>query len=165
MTRPGNQPSRGKTPTQEVLDTFTYEVALLFFRMRLAATQYLGQGRHSSGRRSILKSLGSLGAQTVPQMARARTVSRQHIQTLVDELLAEDLVHRIPNPAHRRSKLVELTPRGRAQLAAMNEREAELMEFISRGMPRQRVRAATEVVQHVRSRLESAEWQELVGEE
>lgn len=165
MSGSKTEPPINKIPTQEVLDTFTYEVALLFFRMRFAATQYLGQGRHSSGRRSILKSLGSLGPQTVPQMARARTVSRQHIQTLVDELLAEDLVQRIPNPAHRRSKLVELSPRGRAQLAAMNEREAELMGFISRGMPVERVRAATEVVQHVRSRLESAEWQELVGEE
>ena len=38
MTRPENQPPGKKTPTQEVLDTFTYEVALLYFRMRLAAT-------------------------------------------------------------------------------------------------------------------------------
>lgn len=156
---------RPATPTQEAIDTFTFEVALLYFRMRHAATQYLGQGRHSSGRRSLLKSLGSLGPQTVPQMARARSVSRQHIQTLVDELRAEGLVHRIPNPAHRRSKRIELTDAGRALLAAMNEREAELMRFIGRGLSLAKVRSATEVVRHVRARLESAGWRRLVGGE
>ena len=84
-----------KTLTQETLDTFTREVALLFFRMRQAATEYLGQGQHSSGRRSILKSLGELGPQTVPEMARARSVSRQHIQRIVDELKSDGLVRSI----------------------------------------------------------------------
>lgn len=156
---------RPVTPTQEAVDDFTYEVALLYFRMRHAATQYLSQGRHSSGRRSILKSLGDLGPQTVPQMARARAVSRQHIQTLIDELRGEGLVHRIPNPAHRRSKRIQLTAAGRRQLAAMNEREADLMRFIGRGVSLAKVRSATEVVRHVRARLESAGWRRLVGEE
>lgn len=151
-----------KTPTQETMDTFTFEVALLFFRMRHASTQYLGQGRHSSGRRSIVKSLGKEGPQTVPQMARARTVSRQHIQRIVNELRSDNLVRALPNPAHRRSKLIELTRRGEVLLAAMDEREAELMGFLARGLRLQQMREATEVVRHVRARLESGGWERVV---
>ncbi len=147
-----------KTPTQEALDTFTFEVALLFFRMRHAATQYLGQGDHSSGRRSLIKSLGAEGPQTVPQMAGTRTVSRQHIQRIVDELRHDGLVERLPNPAHRRSKLIGLTKKGEALLATMDEREAELMTFLARGLRLEQVRDATEVIRHVRARLESPDW-------
>lgn len=153
-----------KTRTQEVLDTFTFEVALLFFRMRHAATEYLGQGKHSSGRRSLVKSLGAQGPQTVPQMARARTVSRQHIQRIVDELRSEGLVERRLNPAHRSSKLVALTPKGESLLAAMDAREAELMRFLAQGLRLDRVRDATEVVRHVRARLESEEWRRVIQE-
>jgi DNA-binding MarR family transcriptional regulator len=153
-----------KNSTQETLDTFTFEVALLFFRMRHAATEYLGQGNHSSGRRSLIKSLGAQGAQTVPQMANARTVSRQHIQRIVDELRREGLVERIPNPAHRRSQLIALSQKGEALLAAMDEREAELMTFLARGLRLEQVRDATEVVRHVRARLESPDWHRLVEE-
>ena len=153
-----------KTPTQETLDTFTREVALLFFRMRQAATEYLGQGRHSSGRRSIMKSLGELGSQTVPQMARARSVSRQHIQRIVDELKSDGLVRSTPNPAHRRSSLIALTRKGESMLAAMDKREAELMAFLAQGVELAQVRDATEVVRHVRARLESPEWLNLIGD-
>jgi hypothetical protein len=40
----------------------------------------------TAGKRGVLKGLDRLGPQTVPQMARARPVSRQHIQTLVNRL-------------------------------------------------------------------------------
>lgn len=153
-----------KTPTQKTLDTFTFEVALLFFRMRHAATEYLGQGKHSSGRRSVVKSLGEQGPQTVPAMARARTVSRQHIQRIVDELLKEGLVERRTNPAHRRSKLIALSSEGEQLLASLDEREAELMRFLARGLRLEQVREATRVVRHVRSQLESPAWQRLIEE-
>jgi len=153
-----------KTPTQETLDTFTREVALLFFRMRQAATEYLGQGRHSSGRRSILKSLGELGPQTVPQMARSRSVSRQHIQKIVNELRDDGLVRPTPNPAHRRSKLIELSPAGRRMLESMDEREEALMAFLGEGLVLEDVRKATEIVRHVRGRLEDPEWLDVIDE-
>lgn len=149
--------------TQQSVDTFTREVALLFFRMRQAATEYLGQGRHSSGRRSILKSLGDLGPHTVPQMARARGVSRQHIQRIVDELRRDGLVDRAPNPAHRRSLLIELTAEGEGMLVDMERRESELFRYVAAGLGLEQIDDATEVVRHVRHRLESSEWQELVG--
>lgn len=146
------------------MDLFTYEVALLFFRMRVAAGEYLGQGRHSSGRRSILKSLGREGPQTVPAMARVRAVSRQHIQTLVNELKEEGLVAARDNPAHRRSKLIALTASGKRLLAHMSAREERLLEQVAEGIPRAEFERATRLLRELRSRLEGAAWREAAAD-
>ena len=141
-----------------VVDEFTYEVALLFFRMKLAATDFLGQGKHSSGRRSILKSLGQEDALTVPEMARSRSVSRQHIQTLVNELDADGLVTTRPNPAHKRSRLVVLTSTGRRFLKEMSAHEKQLLSGLAAGIPLDDFRRATRLVRELKRRLESEEW-------
>ncbi len=155
---------QARSEAHEVVDAFTYEVALLFFRMKLAATQFLGQGKHSSGRRSLLKSLGRDGPQTVPAMARVRAVSRQHIQKLVNELRDDGLVIAKTNPAHKRSRLIVLTPAGESFLEEMNAREAELLEQLAEGKSLAEFRRATRLVQEVRARLESREWQERAAE-
>lgn len=151
----------GPVVTQDALDRLTYEVALLYFRMRLAATEYVGQGEHSSGRRSVLKSLAREGPQAVPQMARVRSVSRQHIQTVVDGLRADGFVRRRPNPAHKRSKLIALTARGDEFVAAMHDAEAVLFAYLGQTLRGPAVRTATEVVRELRGRLEDPAWERL----
>ena len=154
-----------KTELHEAVDELTFEVARLYFRMRIAATQHLGHGQHSSGRRSILRSLGNDGPQTVPEMARVRSVSRQHIQSLVDGLLSDGLVRRIDNPRHQRSKLVTLTARGEGFFKEMERREAVLFSFLGRGIPLDDLRTTTEVVCHLREKLESGQWTRYVEDE
>src|SRR5436190_234471 len=85
------------------------ETVALFHRLRAAAAAIHGEGELSAARRGVLRSLARAGAQTVPQIAAARPVSRQHIQTVVDALVADRLVETTDNPAHRRSVLVRLT--------------------------------------------------------
>lgn len=58
---------------------------------------------------------------TVPQVARRLGVSRQHILRLTNELVDEGLVELLPNPDHKTSPLVSLTPAGHATLTAINE--------------------------------------------
>lgn len=166
MVAPGEdklRESRGVDSTRKDVDIFTREVALLFFRMRVAARQYLGQGKHSAGRRGLLKSIGEEGPQTVPHMARVRAVSRQHIQTIVNELRRDGLVEPIDNPAHRRSKLVALTVAGEAFLGTLDAREKELMTFLGTGVPECDVLKATQLVRLLRERFESEEWENLVS--
>jgi DNA-binding MarR family transcriptional regulator len=50
---------------------------------------------------------------TVPQVADRLSLSRQAIQRLVNDLVAEDFLKLAENPRHKRSKLLELTPKGR----------------------------------------------------
>src|SRR5262249_55258435 len=68
----------------------------------------------------FMRSLALLGPLTVPQIAHMRPTSRQRMQRLADELAAEGLVKFIDNPKHRRSKLVQLTPKGDARYPEMN---------------------------------------------
>ena len=86
------------------------------FRIRAAGQHAVPQAMASwgGGIGGLLRSLKLAGPQTVPQLARARPVARQHIQRLADECAQAGLIEFIANPAHKRSKLVRLTAKGEA---------------------------------------------------
>jgi DNA-binding MarR family transcriptional regulator len=54
---------------------------------------------------------------SVAQIARAWSLARQSVQRVADLLARDGLVSYESNPEHRRAKLVQLTPKGRATLA------------------------------------------------
>ena len=138
------------------------ETRRLFHRMRVAAEQLHRQGGMSGGRRGILVDLDRLGPQTVPQMARARPVSRQHIQALVDQLAEEGHVEFAENPAHRRSHLVRMTRKGQDLIDAMNRREARILAGLKIGIPERDLRRGAAALRAVRELLESDQWKRLV---
>jgi DNA-binding MarR family transcriptional regulator len=135
---------------QELFD----ETVSLFHLLRALAAQLHRQGEMTAGRRGILRGLDRLGPQTVPQMARARPVSRQHIQLEVNQLEAEGLVELVANVAHRRSRLVRLTPKGKAHLEEMYQREAELFATLDDVVvPADTVRSASATLRTLRAEL------------
>jgi DNA-binding MarR family transcriptional regulator len=138
---------------QEVFD----QTVSLFHLLRALAAQLHGQGEMTAGRRGILRGLDRLGPQTVPQMARARPVSRQHIQLEVNQLEVDGLVELIENVAHKRSRLVRLTPRGKAQLEAMERREADLYAELGPPIPEWELRATAAVLRELRETLLQAQ--------
>ena len=146
------------TALTEVFDATT----ALFHRLRAAAARVHGQGELTAGRRGVLRDLHRLGPQTVPQMARRRPVSRQHIQMLVNALRADGLVEPVDNPAHRRSPLVRLTGRGRAVVAAMLRREARLLAAMPVDVSERDLVRAARVLRGLREVLESPAWKRLV---
>lgn len=100
---------------------------------------------------------------TVSAMARLRSVSRQHVQMLVDGLRADGLVAAIPKPTHKRSVLIALTRRGEDYLRDLNRREEELWQFLGQDLSPDRIDSATQLVRTLRGRFESDEWGELVN--
>lgn len=84
----------------------------------------------SVGVRNVLDQLRRDGERTVPQLARAQDLSRQYTQRMVDQAAADGLVELIENPAHRRSRLVRLTPAGKKAITAVLERELALLERV-----------------------------------
>src|SRR5580698_6179552 len=73
----------------------------------------LGEGIHAQvgvtpSMRSILAALSFGEPRTAPDLARERAVSRQHVQSVINELLSAGLIQRLANPAHRLS--TESTP-------------------------------------------------------
>lgn len=77
----------------------------------------------SIGVRAVLDMLRVHGPLTVPQMAREQSLSRQFVQRMTNDALASGWVRTTPNPAHKRSSLIELTTAGRRRITAVADRE------------------------------------------
>ncbi|MCI2418552.1 MarR family transcriptional regulator [Saccharopolyspora sp. K220] len=85
----------------------------------------------SVGVRAVLERLELSGtAETVPQIARTLELSRQFVQRMVNDALEQGFVTLRPNPAHRRSALVELTGPGYAAIRAVQAAEHEAMGHV-----------------------------------
>ena len=140
------------------LESLFAETVSLFHRLQLVARQVHKRGELTAGKRGVLMSLHRLGPQTVPQMARARPVSRQYIQTLVNLLAGEGHVDFIENPAHKRSALVGLTPRGEAFVEAMSERERKIVGRLRIGVAEEELWRGAAVLRAVREAFEGERW-------
>jgi DNA-binding MarR family transcriptional regulator len=149
-------------PSPALLRLFD-ETTALFHRLRTIASQVHGQSELSAGRRGVLRSLDLLGPQTVPQLARARPVSRQHIQMLVNDLLKDELVTTEENPAHRRSPLLRLTSEGKRHLEAMRKRENLVLAHVHPDLSPKQLANAADALQSVRRFLESKEWRKQIA--
>lgn len=90
---------------------------------------------------------------SAPDLARARFVTRQHIQALVNALLADELVTLEDNPQHKRSSLIGLTAAGGRVIARMRHRETQLFETIDWGVEPRTITLATETLKHIRKAL------------
>ncbi len=138
------------------------ETASLFHRLKIVADEVHQQGEMSGALRSILRNLSRPGKHTVPQMARERAVSRQHVQILINQLADEGFVEFVENPAHKRSAFVRLTSQGKKAVEAMNRREESLLSKSSVGTTDKKMREAAETLSRVRSFFESDEWKRLL---
>jgi len=104
--------------------------------------------------RAVLEFLQARGPTPVPRIARTRAASRQHIQTIVNELLHEGLVELRDNPAHRRSCLVALTAAGHATIAGIRDTERIVLSDAFSDIDADAVRAATQTLRAVRRRID-----------
>ncbi|MEZ0115421.1 DNA-binding MarR family transcriptional regulator [Catenulispora sp. EB89] len=87
-----------------------------------------------AGVRAVLDMLRLNGPMTVPQMGRAQALSRQFVQRMVNDAAGLGHVEAVPNPAHRRSSLIQLTDDGRAAIGAVIAREHGLLGQIGGGL-------------------------------
>jgi DNA-binding MarR family transcriptional regulator len=104
-------------------ETLINEVRLLYQSLVQIGERLHAGSQVSLGMRAVLEFLERNGPATVPTMARARRVTRQRIQTLVNALLGQALVETVTNPASRRSPLIRLTQRGAKTIRTMRQRE------------------------------------------
>ena len=132
--------------------TVFLETMGLYFRLRDAGKQS-GLVTLGGGIWGFLHSLAVDGAQTVPQLARARPVSRQHIQQIANEAEADGLIAFIDNPAHKKSKLVSLTDAGRTLHQQMTAELAQVADKLAEGMSTQDLEVTGRTLNQLRSRL------------
>jgi DNA-binding MarR family transcriptional regulator len=141
-----------KAASAEAILDLSVAVIELYFRIE-ATTQAIAGFAHAGGEWGVLRSLIEGGPQTVPDMARARPISRQHCQTIVNGLEAHGLVEFIANPRHQRSQLVRVTREGRAWFKDMTGRFLVAAAPFGRNFEAGEIASATDVLRRAREIL------------
>jgi len=135
------------------VEKITGEVRHLFQVLKSLADAVHGDTGLTASTRAVMEALAG-GPRTVPDIARSKSVTRQHIQLLVDELARSDLVELKPNPAHLRSPLVALSRKGEALFASVRKREAPLIEQLAAGLDARKAAATIQTLTALRRRAE-----------
>lgn len=130
------------------------ETIALFHRLRYVAEQIYGAEGQSTPRRGIMRGLVRYGPQTVPALARARGVTRQHVQEVVDALFREKLVTLVPNPAHARSRLVRATAKGEEFVVRMDAIDADVLNAVGGDLRASDLELTARTLRAVRARFE-----------
>ncbi|EFL16051.1 helix-turn-helix domain-containing protein [Streptomyces sp. C] len=80
--------------------------------------------------------LGAVLTEPLPVAGIARTmgITRQSVQRVADLLAARGLAEYVPNPAHRRAKLLRPTEAGRAAIARIDPGHAELADRLTEAL-------------------------------
>lgn len=133
----------------EAIAELMLEVAQCFFRIRALGQKTGLITSWGGGAFGFMRSLVLLGPLTVPQIAQMRPTSRQRMQRLADELAAAGLVRFIDNPKHRRSKLVQLTPKGDARDRELDARFLSIASTMGVALSEADIRKTIELVRHL----------------
>jgi DNA-binding MarR family transcriptional regulator len=145
--------SRAKTLYQLI-----WQTRRLFQRLRATSDELLDATGINSSQRAVLEFLHGQPPQTVPAIARERTVSRQHIQTVVNDLLELGLVEAIDNPSHKRSPLIRITAAGEALFASIRANEQALLKEMAKRFSSQDLRVALATLESLDGYLASDDW-------
>lgn len=107
----------------------------------------------TASQRAVLEFIHRHGPTTVPTTARARGVTRQHIQTISNELRSLNLIEPQENPAHQRSPMYVLTNNGRHTIDRILERERDHLATHVRDLDENQLRAAAQTLADLRHAL------------
>ncbi|MFT3938210.1 MarR family winged helix-turn-helix transcriptional regulator [Rhodopseudomonas sp.] len=107
-----------------------------------ARWQVLGSVAHGRGTFSVARLADNMG------------LARQSVQRIVDELAEAGLVGFAPNPAHKRAKLVLLTPRGERVFKQASELWAPVADAMIAGADPRQLRKTRDALIALRERLD-----------
>ena len=151
--RTGAAPRTGAGPIvdskAEAIAELMLEVAQCYFRIRAVGQKTGLITSWGGGAFGFIRSLALLGPLTVPQIAQMRPTSRQRMQRLADELASEGLVEFINNPKHRRSKLVQLTPKGDTRYRELSAGLLTIASTMGVAFSEPDIRRTTEILQQL----------------
>jgi DNA-binding MarR family transcriptional regulator len=127
---------------QQDVVRLTRLVRLCFNQMKMVGDALHADLGIPAALRAVLESLTESGPRTVPQIAAAKSVSRQHIQKIADALIAAGHARTLENPAHRRSPLIAATAKGRKAFAQMKKREQRIFAELATRLAGKNIAAA-----------------------
>ena len=135
-----------------------WQTRRLFQRLRSTSDELLDGTGVNASHRAVLEFLHQQQPQTVPQIAREKSVSRQHIQTVVNDLLELGLIEAVENPAHKRSQHIQLTGTGKALFKSIRKKEAGLLKTMEKKFSQQDLIIAFSTLKSIDDYLASGDW-------
>jgi DNA-binding MarR family transcriptional regulator len=143
------------TPASEALTDLILEVFRVNGDLLAAGDRITRPFGQTSARWQVLGALENT-AQPVAGIARDMGLARQSVQRTTDLLADGGLVEYAVNPAHRRAKLVRLTPAGRDLLSEIAQQQISWANRVAQALPVgvARIQEAVSVLRHLRSELE-----------
>ncbi len=142
------------TEKTESLTRLIREVRTCFNQLRSLAESTNADLEVTASMRAILESLFRDVPMTVPDLARARGTSRQHVQKAINGLPDQGLVTAVENPGHKRSVRDHLSPEGRGVFAEIGSREAAPMRALSQALDLAEIETAAAVLSRLNQRLD-----------
>lgn len=142
------------TSKTESLHQATREVRACFNRLKAVADDIHADLGVTAALRAIIEYLAENGPHTAPQIARAKGVTRQHIQVSADALVEAGFVAFSENPAHKRSQLMGLTGKGQTAFAEMRKRETAILKQLAENHDPAELAAAVEVLRRLHADLD-----------
>jgi DNA-binding MarR family transcriptional regulator len=139
----------------EKMAALTAAVRAVFNRLKALGDDLHGDLEVTAAMRAVMETLAAEGAMTVPQIARLKGVTRQHIQLLADALVGAGFAVIKENPAHRRSALIALTDKGRRTFAKMRAREVPIVAELADEFDAQELDRAAAVLARLAARLDA----------
>ncbi|GAB7033784.1 MarR family transcriptional regulator [Streptomyces sp. NPDC021749] len=136
-------------PTEELLYDVIRRLWPLHRTVVRAVERELAGTGLTAGEHALLDALGTEGPRTVPQLARAMGLDRQPVQRWVNHAAELGLVVTAPNPAHRRSSLIELTTEGAEVIRGIQDFEATELRQRLADLPAADVRTALHVLDRI----------------
>lgn len=107
----------------------------------------------TSAMRALMEYLSEHGPATVPDIARAKNVSRQHIQQMANALEEMVLLQFSPNPRHKRSPFAQLTEKGVETFTGIRAREAGVLTDLAKRLADEDLGQAADTVARLRGAL------------
>jgi DNA-binding MarR family transcriptional regulator len=133
-------PSR--TPAGDAFTTLLGQVIGLTRRLTTAGEALAKPAGQTLARWLVLETIQDRPA-TVAQIARTLHLARQGVQRLADLLVRDSLAAYETNPAHRRAKLLRMTPAGRTALRTIQRAQAVWADALGAEIGEEELRQAS----------------------
>lgn len=143
-----NPPALEHTPAGAVLTELIIPLIRLESHFSRAGERIAEAGGQTMARWLTMEMVANQPA-TVAQVARRLGLTRQSVQRVADLLEHEGLTTYADNPAHERSKLVQLTDQGRQTLATIQAAQREWANRIGAEVGESNLKQAGRVVERL----------------
>jgi DNA-binding MarR family transcriptional regulator len=137
-----------RTPAGEAFTSFLGQVIGLTRRFTTAGEALAKPAGQTLARWLVMETVHDRPA-TVAQIARTLLLARQGVQRLADLLVHDGLAVYEDNPAHRRAKLLRLTPEGRSTLRAIQAAQRAWADAMGAELGEARLRQASGILEQV----------------